>query len=124
MVIFHCLPQRLPGGPFGVQVLFVLSGWLMTGLVVTESRNLAAIDRRACYARRALRLGPALLVAVVAALILGVVIDRPDTVLARAASLHFINNFATGFGHQTGGLLDGTWSLATRSSSTSCGRSS
>jgi peptidoglycan/LPS O-acetylase OafA/YrhL len=52
----------LPGGHLGVSVFFVLSGYLITTLLLAERQRTGRIDRRAFYLRRAARLGPALVV--------------------------------------------------------------
>ncbi len=57
----HLRLPWLPGGFFGVDLFFVLSGLLITALLVEEWERTGAISLRAFYARRALRLLPALL---------------------------------------------------------------
>ncbi|MDX6476047.1 MAG: hypothetical protein QOH95_1558 [Gaiellaceae bacterium] len=52
--------RLLPGGWVGVDVFFVLSGYLITHLLIRELRSTGRIDRRAFYGRRLRRLGPAL----------------------------------------------------------------
>jgi peptidoglycan/LPS O-acetylase OafA/YrhL len=56
----------LPGGYLGVDAFFVLSGYLITGLLLTEYGRTARIDLAAFWARRARRLLPALAVLVLA----------------------------------------------------------
>ena len=53
-------PLLNPGGSFGVTVFFVLSGYLITGLLLAEFRRNGRIDLRRFWLRRALRLLPAL----------------------------------------------------------------
>ena len=59
VVMLHAFgwPQ---GGGFGVDVFFVLSGFLITGLLVSERESTGGIALRAFYVRRARRLLPAL----------------------------------------------------------------
>jgi len=49
----------LPGGFVGVDVFFVLSGFLITGLLISEARATGSISLRAFYRRRARRILPA-----------------------------------------------------------------
>ncbi len=58
----HTQPWMLTGGYFGVNVFFVLSGFLITALLVQEHRRHGDLSLSRFYLRRALRLLPALLV--------------------------------------------------------------
>ncbi|HEY5230692.1 MAG TPA: acyltransferase family protein, partial [Galbitalea sp.] len=60
VVLFHVLPGALPGGGLGVDIFFVLSGFLITGLLVTEKSESGRIRFGMFWARRARRLLPAL----------------------------------------------------------------
>jgi hypothetical protein len=60
VVLFHL--GRLRGGFLGVDLFFVLSGFLITSLLIVEHRSRGSIDLRAFWVRRARRLLPALLV--------------------------------------------------------------
>jgi peptidoglycan/LPS O-acetylase OafA/YrhL len=63
LVFLHHLWFRfLPGGFLGVDIFFVLSGFLITSLLVQEYERRGRISLRHFYIRRALRLGPALVV--------------------------------------------------------------
>src|SRR5947209_9977946 len=66
VLVFHGRPQWLPGGFLGVDAFFVLSGFLITGLLLAEHDRYGRIDLVAFWARRARRLLPALLVVLVA----------------------------------------------------------
>jgi peptidoglycan/LPS O-acetylase OafA/YrhL len=54
--------RLLPGGWVGLDVFFVLSGFLITAVLLDEHRVTGRVSLRRFYARRALRLLPALLV--------------------------------------------------------------
>src|SRR5260370_10887336 len=60
VVAFHCGIPTLSGGFVGVDVFFVLSGYLITGLLVAEVRSTGTIDLARFYARRVRRLLPAM----------------------------------------------------------------
>lgn len=57
----------IPGGTISLDMFFVLSGFLITALLLREQARHGRIGRMAFYRRRVLRLLPALLVTVVAA---------------------------------------------------------
>ena len=60
VMISHVSPL-MPGGFIGVDIFFVLSGFLITTLLVQEFDRTGSISLRNFYVRRALRLGPALI---------------------------------------------------------------
>ncbi|PRY63254.1 peptidoglycan/LPS O-acetylase OafA/YrhL [Knoellia remsis] len=64
VLLFHLDPRWLPGGFLGVDVFFVISGFLITTLLVREHRREGRVDLRGFWTRRARRLLPALLVLV------------------------------------------------------------
>lgn len=61
-VLFHhqLIPVSLKGGFLGVDLFFVLSGYLITRLLEAEFEKTGSISLRNFYIRRVLRLGPAL----------------------------------------------------------------
>ena len=96
VVVYHLYPSLLPGGFAGVDVFFVISGFLITGHLLREYRKTGRIGLLDFWGRRAKRLVPA------AALVLTVtwVASRfvlPATQLAgtavqiRASALYFQN---------------------------------
>ncbi len=60
VLLFH-QQGLLPGGYLGVDLFFVLSGYLITSLLVAERERTGAIDLKQFWVRRARRLLPALL---------------------------------------------------------------
>ena len=71
LVITHhqLIPLSLKGGFLGVNLFFVLSGFLITTLLWTEFDATKTISLKNFYARRALRLGPALLLYLIVCLL-------------------------------------------------------
>ncbi|HMG41887.1 MAG TPA: acyltransferase [Acidimicrobiales bacterium] len=65
-----------PGGPLGVHLFFVLSGFLITALLLGEQRRTGRIDLRAFARRRVLRLGPVVVALALALVVLALVGDR------------------------------------------------
>ena len=59
VMAFHARAPFLPGGFMGVDVFFVLSGFLITCLLLAEREQKGHIDLKNFYMRRALRLLPA-----------------------------------------------------------------
>lgn len=58
VLVFHVWPSALPGGYVGVDVFFVISGYLITGILLRQATG-GQVDFLAFYARRARRLLPA-----------------------------------------------------------------
>jgi peptidoglycan/LPS O-acetylase OafA/YrhL len=58
VVAFHAGVPGITGGYVGVDVFFVISGFLITGLLVDELERTGSISLRSFYARRARRLLP------------------------------------------------------------------
>lgn len=63
------------GGFLGVDVFFVLSGFLITTILAQEYQARGSIDLRAFWVRRVLRLMPALVVVLLGLLLLGLAVD-------------------------------------------------
>lgn len=68
VVGFHYSPIRIPGGFIGVDVFFVISGFLITGIVLEQVQN-RTFSFPAFLLRRARRLFPALFVVLLCALV-------------------------------------------------------
>src|SRR5262249_29822925 len=60
VLVYHTFDGVLPGGFLGVDVFFVLSGYLITSLLMVEGRQTGTIRLSRFYLRRARRLLPAL----------------------------------------------------------------
>jgi peptidoglycan/LPS O-acetylase OafA/YrhL len=64
VLLFHLWPNRFPGGFLGVDVFFVISGFLITTLLLRERERDGRVDLLAFWKRRARRLLPALVTVV------------------------------------------------------------
>jgi peptidoglycan/LPS O-acetylase OafA/YrhL len=111
VVMFHLAPSAFPGGKIGVDLFFVLSGFLITSLLIQEHRGAEGVGLGAFYGRRARRLLPAL------ALMLAVI----ATVLAIQGDWHrflglgyvvgYVANWARAGGNLPG-VVAHCWSLS------------
>lgn len=85
VLLFHVAPQALTGGFTGVDVFFVLSGFLITSIVLHDMRA-GAFSMREFYLRRIQRLLPNVIVTVLAVLLLWSWLLPPST--ARQTGSH------------------------------------
>jgi len=60
VIFYHLFPQIFPGGYIGVDIFFVISGFLITTLLIYENAKTGKINLRGFWLRRARRLLPAL----------------------------------------------------------------
>ena len=60
VLLYHAELRWFSGGFLGVEIFFVISGYLITTLLLEEWRQQGRIDLRAFWMRRARRLFPAL----------------------------------------------------------------
>ena len=114
------VPHVSGGGESGVTMFFVLSGFLITSLLLAEQSRSGRIAVRSFYRRRVLRLLPALVVLVAAVTVfaaLSVFVgfsDSPGGVHALVgevfAALFFVANWFRVAGHRLGHLHH-TWTL-------------
>ena len=123
VVLFHARLGPFEGGFIGVDVFFVVSGFLITSLLLREAEATGKISLAAFWARRARRLLPASLVVIVATLIAARVLlnplDQRDITDDAFAATFFAVNFVFGFlrvgyfaSQQTPSPLLHYWSLA------------
>ena len=120
--LYHARIDWLPGGFLGVDLFFVLSGYLITSLLLVEWEARNRIDLRRFWLRRARRLLPALVVVVLAALILASIFARQDLAHTRSdavSSLLYYTNWHEIIANHSyfnlrgnPSLLQHTWSLA------------
>lgn len=110
--LFHTGLPYFRNGFIGVDIFFVLSGFLITSLLIDEHGRRGSISLRSFYGRRILRLYPALVVVCVFAVGVELVGHHLKAQLTTAlAALVYVANIWIYGGHQ-GVLLVHTWTLS------------
>jgi peptidoglycan/LPS O-acetylase OafA/YrhL len=122
VLLYHAGISWLPGGFLGVEVFFVLSGYLITALLLAEWRTKGSVDVKAFWMRRARRLLPALYLLIVATLAYAVVFLPGEVAGLRndaLAAFGYVTNWYLVLGHESyfeavgrPSLLKHLWSLA------------
>ena len=104
------VPMFASGGVVGVATFFVLSGFLITTLLLEELERSGRVDLRAFYVRRAIRLLPALIAMLAFFMLIEWGFNRIDYAAPRAAAaLFYVGNWANRAINL--GPLFPTWSL-------------
>jgi peptidoglycan/LPS O-acetylase OafA/YrhL len=97
VIVFHLWPTALPGGFVGVDVFFVISGYLISRHLLRELNDTGAISVSSFWARRIQRLLPAAFVTLFACLlVLFVVLPAPywrDNLAGIIASAFYVQNW-------------------------------
>lgn len=121
VVLFHAGLPGPSGGFIGVDVFFVISGYLITSILLREMRD-GSYSLARFYERRIRRIFPALVVVLLATTAAGLAVLTPDQLAAYGrsmlATMLFVSNFYLGMtanyfspDAETQPLLH-TWSLA------------
>jgi peptidoglycan/LPS O-acetylase OafA/YrhL len=107
VVLFHAGSERFPGGYIGVDVFFVLSGYLVTQLLLRDLARTDSIRFGRFYARRFRRLLPAAFVALTVTAIVYTAIAAPAEVAASVGSFKAAFLYSTNwyFIHQATGYF-------------------
>jgi peptidoglycan/LPS O-acetylase OafA/YrhL len=121
VVIYHAFPNLIPGGFFGVDVFFVISGYLIAGILLRDI-SAGTLNFKRFYLRRIRRLFPALAAVICATFVAGWFLLLPGEFSILAKTAASVNLFASNvfFSMQSGyfspaishNALLHTWSLA------------
>ncbi|MCH7811855.1 MAG: acyltransferase family protein, partial [Chloroflexi bacterium] len=123
VLAYHADLPWARGGFLGVDAFFVLSGFLITSLLLAEWRDTGSIGLRSFWARRARRLLPALFLMLAVTLTLGAILATPE-MLAKLrgdalSTLGYVSNWWFALGGESyfdqfvePSPLRHTWSLA------------
>lgn len=111
VIVFHYGMGRFAFARLGVSLFFVLSGFLITLLLIREREKTGDVSLKHFYIRRALRIFPAYyaFLGISFALMFAVGATSPFLVLA---SVFYVLNYMQAFGHFTGTAVSHGWSLA------------
>lgn len=77
VVAFHAIPNRFPGGFIGVDVFFVISGFLISSIILNDLKR-DCFSFSDFYVRRTRRIFPALILVLVASWVAGWYILEPE----------------------------------------------
>ncbi|GAB4579441.1 MAG: hypothetical protein Fur0022_21790 [Anaerolineales bacterium] len=118
--VFHATQRLSPGGFIGVDIFFVISGFLITALLLKEWNKYSSINFKNFYIRRALRLLPALFFMLTMYLIAtqtfwrGVVPGATEQAWGDVMIvLFYISNWTRALGFERPNVLGHAWSLST-----------
>src|SRR5205085_8502754 len=81
VVAFHSGLSQITGGYIGVDIFFVLSGFLVTRILVRDLASVGRVQWRRFYARRVRRILPAAVVALVATALVYATVASPSDML-------------------------------------------
>jgi peptidoglycan/LPS O-acetylase OafA/YrhL len=70
VILVHAFPEKMPNGFIGVDIFFVISGYLITGILLNQLQS-EQFSIRDFYIRRANRIFPALILVLIACLCFG-----------------------------------------------------
>src|SRR5580704_558230 len=95
MLVFLFHTGHLPGGWVGVDIFFVLSGYLITSILLTEHERTGVINLRHFYGRRACRLLPALIIVIGVAVVIAVCLRNKvrDIEIDAVAALFYVLDY-------------------------------
>ena len=112
VVTTHALPAAPFPGAVGVDVFFVVSGYLITALLLAEKDRYGDVSVRLFWARRVLRTAPPLLFMLLALYPLGTRLVGDDYVPRALLVAQFRANLAVTLEGASVSPLEHTWSLA------------
>src|SRR5919199_3682700 len=122
VLLYHADLKWIPGGFLGVEIFFVISGYLITALLLSEWRQKGTISLKNFWLRRARRLLPALYVLLVVTLAFAVVFLPGEVAGLRGdvlAAVGYVTNWYLIFGQESyfesvgrPSMLQHLWSLA------------
>jgi peptidoglycan/LPS O-acetylase OafA/YrhL len=95
VLLAHLVDESLFPGGLGVYVFFVISGFLITRLLLAEQAEIGTISLKMFYLRRIFRLYPVMLVFAGIVILVDLCIGRPFNFLEPASALGYFANYLT-----------------------------
>jgi peptidoglycan/LPS O-acetylase OafA/YrhL len=111
VIVYHFGHSWVPGG-LGVLMFFVLSGFLITWLLLREEDSRGRVSLRGFYLRRGLRIFPAFYAYFLVGLVYLLVRQVPVPWGHAASSLLYVSNYYEGVVRPPESFVSHTWSLA------------
>ncbi|MEO6655642.1 MAG: acyltransferase [Pyrinomonadaceae bacterium] len=111
VIVYHLGFENVPGGN-GVMLFFVLSGFLITWLMLKENEATGTISLKAFFKRRVLRIFPAFYAYALLTLVFLVVTGRNVPWAHAISSLLYFSNYFIAFNQDSNNAFSHTWSLA------------
>jgi peptidoglycan/LPS O-acetylase OafA/YrhL len=111
LVVFYHVGLPFPAG-FGVLTFFVLSGFLITWLLLKEEARTGTISLRDFYVRRALRIFPAFYCYWILVTVTRTLLGRDIPWTQAWASFFYVGNYYQGLNGYPSSNYSHTWSLA------------
>jgi|KBSSwiStaDraftv2_1062776.scaffolds.fasta_scaffold28390_3 peptidoglycan/LPS O-acetylase OafA/YrhL len=112
VILFHFGFLSFSFGILGVSLFFVISGFLITHLLLREHETGGGISFSRFYARRALRIFPAYYVFLAVSFVYMAVHAIPLPPRLVASSILYYNDYVQAFGQDRANLISHSWSLA------------
>jgi len=122
VILYHAGFGWMPGGFLGVEVFFVVSGYLITSLLINERERDGSVSLRGFWTRRARRLFPALAVVLLAVTLWALLFGSAEQAAQIKRDLPWSIGYLANWGQIVGGvpyfadldppLLRHLWSLA------------
>lgn len=102
VLIFHVFPSSLVGGYLGVDMFFVISGYLITLTLITEKQRTGSVSLIGFYKRRIFRIAPVtIFVIFIVLLFANLVMDFEDLVKTSKSAMFSTFGFANVYFYQS-----------------------
>jgi peptidoglycan/LPS O-acetylase OafA/YrhL len=111
VIFYHAGFESVPSG-HGVMLFFVLSGFLITWLLLKENETYGTISLKRFYKRRILRIFPAFYVYSFVAVALLIIGDKIVPWMHAIASFFYVSNYYYALNQNSDNLFSHTWSLS------------